>query len=54
VKYDRAYPIEISTELYPEINSDMQLLFTVYGAMNKLLGGSTNIIFILRHPALCF
>ncbi|MRH99162.1 UDP-N-acetylglucosamine 1-carboxyvinyltransferase [Kriegella sp. EG-1] len=35
VKGGEAYPIEISTGPYPGINSDMQPLFAVYGAMSN-------------------
>ena len=35
VRGGEAYPIEISTGPYPGINSDMQPLFAVYGAMSK-------------------
>lgn len=41
-----AYPIEISTGPYPGINSDMQPLFAVYGAMSK---GESKIV-DLRFP----
>lgn len=40
------YPIEISTGPYPGINSDMQPLFAVYGAMSK---GESKIV-DLRFP----
>jgi UDP-N-acetylglucosamine 1-carboxyvinyltransferase len=40
------YPIEISTGPYPGINSDMQPLFAVYGAMSK----GTSKIIDLRFP----
>jgi len=46
VKGGRPFPIEISTGPYPGINSDMQPLFAVYGAMSK---GSSKII-DLRFP----
>ncbi|WP_209399704.1 UDP-N-acetylglucosamine 1-carboxyvinyltransferase [Pseudozobellia sp. WGM2] len=35
VKGGEAYPIEISTGPYPGINSDMQPLFAIYGAMSN-------------------
>ena len=35
VRGGEAYPIEISTGPYPGINSDMQPLFAVYGAMSQ-------------------
>lgn len=35
VKGGEPYPIEISTGPYPGINSDMQPLFAIYGAMSK-------------------
>ncbi|WP_158967156.1 UDP-N-acetylglucosamine 1-carboxyvinyltransferase [Paraglaciecola sp. L3A3] len=41
-----AYPIEISTGPYPGINSDMQPLFAVFGAMSK----GTSKIVDLRFP----
>ena len=40
------YPVEISTGPYPGINSDMQPLFAVYGAMSK----GTSKIVDLRFP----
>lgn len=46
VKGGSAYPIEISTGPYPGINSDMQPLFAVYGAMSN---GISKII-DLRFP----
>lgn len=46
VKGGNAYPIEISTGPYPGINSDMQPLFAVYGAMCK---GESKIV-DLRFP----
>lgn len=46
VKGGTAYPIEISTGPYPGINSDMQPLFAVYGAMSK---GESKIV-DLRFP----
>jgi UDP-N-acetylglucosamine 1-carboxyvinyltransferase len=46
VKGGNAYPIEISTGPYPGINSDMQPLFAVYGAMSK---GESKIV-DLRFP----
>jgi len=46
VKGGEAYPIEISTGPYPGINSDMQPLFAVYGAMSN---GESKII-DLRFP----
>ena len=46
VRGGRPYPIEISTGPYPGINSDMQPLFAIYGAMSK--GKST--IIDLRFP----
>jgi len=46
VKGGTAYPVEISTGPYPGINSDMQPLFAVYGAMSK---GETKIV-DLRFP----
>jgi UDP-N-acetylglucosamine 1-carboxyvinyltransferase len=46
VKGGSAYPIEISTGPYPGINSDMQPLFAVYGAMSK---GESKIV-DLRFP----
>lgn len=46
VKGGQAYPIEISTGPYPGINSDMQPLFSVFGAMSK---GESKII-DLRFP----
>lgn len=46
VRGGEAYPIEISTGPYPGINSDMQPLFAVYGAMSK---GKSKII-DLRFP----
>ena len=36
VRGGEAYPIEISTGPYPGINSDMQPLFAIYGAMSKV------------------
>lgn len=46
VKGGVAYPIEISTGPYPGVNSDMQPLFAVYGAMSK---GESKIV-DLRFP----
>jgi UDP-N-acetylglucosamine 1-carboxyvinyltransferase len=46
VKGGLPYPIDISTGPYPGINSDMQPLFAVYGAMSK---GESRII-DLRFP----
>lgn len=46
VRGGESYPIEISTGPYPGINSDMQPLFAVYGAMCK---GESKII-DLRFP----
>ncbi|WP_398454935.1 UDP-N-acetylglucosamine 1-carboxyvinyltransferase [Sphingobacterium thalpophilum] len=46
VKGGNAYPIEISTGPYPGINSDMQPLFAVYGAMSK---GESKVV-DLRFP----
>lgn len=46
VKGSEVYPIDISTGPYPGINSDMQPLFAVYGAMSK---GESRII-DLRFP----
>lgn len=46
VKGGNAYPVEISTGPYPGINSDMQPLFAVYGAMSK---GESKIV-DLRFP----
>ncbi|PHN01495.1 UDP-N-acetylglucosamine 1-carboxyvinyltransferase [Flavilitoribacter nigricans] len=46
VKGGIPYPVEISTGPYPGINSDMQPLFAVYGAMSK---GESKII-DLRFP----
>ncbi|WOK05376.1 UDP-N-acetylglucosamine 1-carboxyvinyltransferase [Imperialibacter roseus] len=46
VKGGTPYPVEISTGPYPGINSDMQPLFAVYGAMSK---GESKII-DLRFP----
>src|SRR5690606_2912000 len=46
VKGGEAYPVEISTGPYPGINSDMQPLFAVYGAMSQ---GESKII-DLRFP----
>ena len=46
VKGGSAYPIEISTGPYPGINSDMQPLFAVYGAMSR---GESKIV-DLRFP----
>jgi UDP-N-acetylglucosamine 1-carboxyvinyltransferase len=46
VRGGEAYPIEISTGPYPGINSDMQPLFAVYGAMSR---GESKII-DLRFP----
>src|SRR5690554_1848721 len=46
VKGGTPYPIEISTGPYPGINSDMQPLFAVYGAMSK----GTSKIIDLRFP----
>ena len=46
VRGGETYPIDISTGPYPGINSDMQPLFAVYGAMSK---GESRII-DLRFP----
>jgi len=46
VRGGTCYPLEISTGPYPGINSDMQPLFAVYGAMAK---GQTKIV-DLRFP----
>lgn len=46
VKGGSPYPVEISTGPYPGINSDMQPLFAVYGAMSK---GESKIV-DLRFP----
>lgn len=46
VKGGSAYPVEISTGPYPGINSDMQPLFAVYGAMSR---GESKIV-DLRFP----
>ena len=46
VRGGESYPIEISTGPYPGINSDMQPLFAVYGAMSR---GESKII-DLRFP----
>jgi len=46
VRGGEAYPIEISTGPYPGINSDMQPLFAVYGAMSR---GESKIV-DLRFP----
>jgi UDP-N-acetylglucosamine 1-carboxyvinyltransferase len=46
VKGGKPYPIDISTGPYPGINSDMQPLFAIYGAMSK---GESRII-DLRFP----
>lgn len=46
VKGGTPYPIEISTGPYPGINSDMQPLFAVYGAMSR---GESKIV-DLRFP----
>lgn len=46
VRGGESYPIEISTGPYPGINSDMQPLFAVYGAMSK----GTSKIVDLRFP----
>lgn len=46
VKGGEPYPVEISTGPYPGVNSDMQPLFTVYGAMSQ---GESKII-DLRFP----
>ncbi|WP_256003245.1 UDP-N-acetylglucosamine 1-carboxyvinyltransferase [Pedobacter deserti] len=46
VRGGKPYPVEISTGPYPGINSDMQPLFAVYGAMSK---GESKII-DLRFP----
>ncbi len=46
VRGGTTYPIEISTGPYPGINSDMQPLFAVYGAMSK---GESKIV-DLRFP----
>lgn len=46
VRGGEAYPVEISTGPYPGINSDMQPLFAVYGAMSR---GESKIV-DLRFP----
>ena len=46
VRGSTPYPIEISTGPYPGINSDMQPLFAVYGAMCR----GTSKIVDLRFP----
>jgi UDP-N-acetylglucosamine 1-carboxyvinyltransferase len=46
VRGGTTYPIEISTGPYPGINSDMQPLFAIYGAMSK---GESKIV-DLRFP----
>ncbi|MDR6301790.1 UDP-N-acetylglucosamine 1-carboxyvinyltransferase [Mesonia maritima] len=46
VRGGKAYPVEISTGPYPGINSDMQPLFAVYGAMSR---GESKIV-DLRFP----
>jgi UDP-N-acetylglucosamine 1-carboxyvinyltransferase len=46
VRGGEAFPIEISTGPYPGINSDMQPLFAVYGAMSK---GESKVV-DLRFP----
>jgi len=46
VRGGEAYPVEISTGPYPGINSDMQPLFAVYGAMSR---GKSKIV-DLRFP----
>ena len=46
VKGGTPYPVEISTGPYPGINSDMQPLFAVYGAMSK---GESKVV-DLRFP----
>lgn len=46
VRGGESYPVEISTGPYPGINSDMQPLFAIYGAMSK---GKSKII-DLRFP----
>lgn len=46
VRGGKPYPVEISTGPYPGINSDMQPLFAVYGAMSR---GESRII-DLRFP----
>ncbi len=46
VRGGRCYPVEISTGPYPGINSDMQPLFAIYGALAK---GESRII-DLRFP----
>jgi UDP-N-acetylglucosamine 1-carboxyvinyltransferase len=46
VRGGEAFPVEISTGPYPGINSDMQPLFAVYGAMSK---GDSKVI-DLRFP----
>ncbi|HLN96085.1 MULTISPECIES: UDP-N-acetylglucosamine 1-carboxyvinyltransferase [unclassified Flavobacterium] len=46
VRGGSAYPVEISTGPYPGINSDMQPLFAVYGAMSR---GESKIV-DLRFP----
>jgi UDP-N-acetylglucosamine 1-carboxyvinyltransferase len=46
VRGGSSYPIEISTGPYPGINSDMQPLFAIYGAVSK----GTSKIIDLRFP----
>lgn len=46
VRGGRPYPVEISTGPYPGINSDMQPLFAVYGALSQ----GTSKIIDLRFP----
>lgn len=46
VKGGTPYPVEISTGPYPGVNSDMQPLFAVYGAMSK---GESKVV-DLRFP----
>jgi UDP-N-acetylglucosamine 1-carboxyvinyltransferase len=46
VRGGKPYPVEISTGPYPGINSDMQPLFAVYGALSK---GESKIV-DLRFP----
>ena len=49
VKGGEAYPIEISTGPYPGINSDMQPLFAVYGAMSKGISKIVDLRFAGRY-----
>ena len=35
VKGSNTFPVELSTGPYPGVNSDMQPLFAIYGAMSK-------------------